>query len=77
MLIDRPTKAVSTAEADLRDVEAIGKITAAPILLQVLCEATEMGFALKASDLGSTALEQGLADDATDSLDLRRGSAAR
>jgi hypothetical protein len=45
--------------------------------MQVLCEATGMGFALKASDLGSTALEQGLADDATDSLDLRRGSAAR
>jgi signal transduction histidine kinase len=53
MLIDRPTKAVSTAEADLRDVEAIGKITAAPILLQVLCEATGMGFALVACVAGN------------------------
>jgi signal transduction histidine kinase len=46
MLIDRPPKARSTAEDDLRDVEAIGKVAAAPILLQVLCEATGMGFAL-------------------------------
>jgi signal transduction histidine kinase len=46
MLSDCTPLAVSSLEDAVRDVEAVGHMGAAPILLQVLCESTGMGCAL-------------------------------